>query len=467
MATQFINRYGRWAFAAALIAVLGLVFTAVKLPAGWLIAGMVGAAVTAILFRRQLNPPAKAMAAAQGVIGVVAVEPLTKLSGSDLVHFAGCAAFSVTITLGLSVVFGIMLARFAPDLGVATANLSLIAGGASTISSMARELGADERYVALSQYLRLTIVVLTMPIVLSHLGTADAAPGLVGAHDVWHWPGLLALAALVFAGGHLAKLVRMPAPYLLGPLVVAMVLALVDPSLDLLMNPTTVVTNIAYVVIGWQAGGGFALDVLRRFVKLIPLTLMFIALTIASCFAVALAVSSWGGCFAGRRLPRDDSRWHLRCARDRQRGPLRPHRGHPAGSAAGDDGVGGGHDSEDHRLAEQAPSRHRRGIGGFSAATNSCSGLPVVPYRSWILTSPELASVDRYRCAVARDTPISADTSADDIGWPDARSACSTRSFVGDATAVGDWTGASFGRRASSAASTSLPPRLVPDRILR
>jgi membrane AbrB-like protein len=239
------------------------------------------------------------MAAAQGVIGVVAVEPLTKLTGSDLIHFAGCAAFSIIITLGLSVVFGILLSRFAPHLGMATANLSLIAGGASTISSMARELGADERYVALSQYLRLTIVVLTMPLVLSHLGTSDPMPHLVGAHDSWHWQGLLALAALVLAGGCLAKLARMPAPYLLGPLVVASVLAIADPSLDLLMNPTTVVTNVAYVVIGWQAGGGFAVDVLRSFVKLIPLTLMFIALTIASCFAVAVAVSGWAGVSLG------------------------------------------------------------------------------------------------------------------------------------------------------------------------
>ncbi|WP_164478327.1 AbrB family transcriptional regulator [Mycolicibacterium stellerae] len=295
MTTRFVARYGRWVFAAATVAALGVVFTAVKLPAGWLIAGMVGAAVTAILFRRQLNPPAKAMAAAQGVIGVVAVEPLTKLTGSDLMHFAGCAAFSISITLGLSVVFGILLARFAPYLGVATANLSLIAGGASTISSMARELGADERYVALSQYLRLTIVVLTMPIVLSHLGDSDPTPRLVGAHDHWHVSGLLALAALVFAGGKLAKRVRMPAPYLLGPLVVAMVVAIAHPSLDLLMNPATVVTNVAYVVIGWQAGGGFAVDVLRRFVKLIPLTLLFIAMTIASCFLVAVAVSHWAG----------------------------------------------------------------------------------------------------------------------------------------------------------------------------
>jgi uncharacterized membrane protein AbrB (regulator of aidB expression) len=116
--------------------VLGVAFTAVKLPTGWLIAGMVGAAAIAILFRR--------------------------------------------------------------------------------------------RYVALSQYLRLTIVVLTMPLVLSHLGTSDPMPHLVRAHDSWHWQGLLALAALVLAGGCRAKLARMPAPYLLGPLVVASVLAIAN-----------------------------------------------------------------------------------------------------------------------------------------------------------------------------------------------------------------------------------------------
>ncbi|HEX9176537.1 MAG TPA: AbrB family transcriptional regulator [Mycobacterium sp.] len=290
-----ITRFGRWVSAAAIIAVLGVAFSEMRLPAGWLIAGMLGAATVALVSRRELNPPAKAMSAAQSVIGVVAVEPLTRLTGSDLVHFAGCAAFSVSITLGLSVVFGIVLARFAKDLGLATANLSLIAGGASTISCMARELGADERYVALSQYLRLTIVVLTMPLVLSQLGTADPTPRLVLAQDHWSWVGLLVLVVVIYAGARLARLARMPAPFLLGPLVVGAVVAIADPSLARLMDPTAVVTGVAYVVIGWQAGGGFAVDVLRRFIKLIPLTLMFIALTIGSCFAVAVAVSEWTG----------------------------------------------------------------------------------------------------------------------------------------------------------------------------
>ena len=288
-----MKKYTRWASAAATIVALGILFTYLDLPAGWLIAGMLGAAIVALTSRRALTPPARAMSAAQGVIGVVAVEPLTKLTGSDLAHFAGCAAFSVGVTLTLSVVLGLALARLAKDLGTATANLSLIAGGASTISSMARELGADERYVALSQYLRLTIVVLTMPMVLGALGTRDSAQGLVAARDHWNVIGILAMAALIFVAGRAAKLVKMPAPFLLGPLVVTAVLAIIDPSFVSFVSPTTVITDVAYVVIGWQAGGGFAVDVLRRFVRLIPLTLAFIALTIGSCFGVAVIVSHW------------------------------------------------------------------------------------------------------------------------------------------------------------------------------
>jgi membrane AbrB-like protein len=288
-----MKNYSRWISAAAIVVAFGTLFAHVGLPAGWLIAGMLGAAAVALVSRSELTPPAKAMSAAQGVIGVVAVEPLTKLTGSDLVHFAGCAAFSVGVTLSLSLVFGLALARLAKGLGAATANLSLIAGGASTISSMARELGADERYVALSQYLRLTIVVLTMPMVLGALGTHDSSPGLVAAHDHWSVVGLLTMAALIVVAGRGAKLLKLPAPFLLGPLVVTAVLAIADPSLASLVSPTSVITDVAYVVIGWQAGGGFAVDVLRRFVRLIPLTLAFIALTIGSCFGVAVVVSHW------------------------------------------------------------------------------------------------------------------------------------------------------------------------------
>ncbi|MCP9274861.1 AbrB family transcriptional regulator [Mycolicibacterium arenosum] len=384
-----VTNYSRWISAAVVVIALGALFTYLDLPAGWLIAGMLGAASVALLSRRELTPPAKAMSAAQGVIGVVAVEPLTKLTPSDLVHFAGCAAFSVSVTLTLSVVLGLLLARLAKDLGAATANLSLIAGGASTISSMAKELGADERYVALSQYLRLTIVVLTMPVVLSALGTRDTAPELVAAHDHWSVVGLVAMAALIVAAGRGAKLIRLPAPFLLGPLVVTAALAVADPSLATLVSPTTVITDVAYVVIGWQAGGGFAVDVLRRFVRLIPLTLGFIALTIGSCFGVAVIVSHWAGVsLSDAYLATTPGGIYgvLAIANEVHSGPivvtLQVLRLITMVVAAG----------MIPKLVGWLSQRRGRAGG---AAVNSCSGRPVVPYLNPTVTSPAPASVAR------------------------------------------------------------------------
>ena len=62
----------------------------------------------------------------------------------------------------------------AKTLAPATALLSTLAGGASGISTMAPDLRVDHRYVALSQYLRLVVVTLTLPVVLELAGTAPA-----------------------------------------------------------------------------------------------------------------------------------------------------------------------------------------------------------------------------------------------------------------------------------------------------
>src|ERR1700733_186758 len=112
--------------------------------------------------------------------------------------------------------------------------------------------------------------------------------------------------------------------------------------------------------------------------------------------------------------------------------------------------------------------RYREGrFGRLSLAANSCSGRPVVPYRSPTVASREVASAARYLWAVAREIPIAAETSAADIGCSDFRNASSTSFFVEDPAIVGGAVAAIRGRRASRAASTSPAPRLARARILR
>ena len=59
-----------------------------------------------------------------------------------------------------------MLAR-TTEVDPPTAALGLVAGGASGIVGMARELGADDRLVAFMQYLRVLVVVLLTPLLVA------------------------------------------------------------------------------------------------------------------------------------------------------------------------------------------------------------------------------------------------------------------------------------------------------------
>jgi uncharacterized membrane protein AbrB (regulator of aidB expression) len=67
-------------------------------------------------------------------------------------------------TLVLSVVAGFVL-RLHPGVSAATGAFAMVAGGASGIVAIARELGADDRIVAVVRYLRVLVIILGMPLV--------------------------------------------------------------------------------------------------------------------------------------------------------------------------------------------------------------------------------------------------------------------------------------------------------------
>ncbi|WIM73235.1 AbrB family transcriptional regulator [Corynebacterium suedekumii] len=66
---------------------------------------------------------------------------------------------------------GMLLHRTEPAISRETGVLSMLAGGSSVMPALARDLGADYRYVALSQYLRLLAVSMTLPLVTALFAT--------------------------------------------------------------------------------------------------------------------------------------------------------------------------------------------------------------------------------------------------------------------------------------------------------
>ena len=97
---------------------------------------------------------------------------------------------------------------------------------------------------------------------------------------------------VVACAGPVGRRLHIPAPYLLTPLLVALLLALAGPGAVVPAVPDGA-KEAAYILVGWQAGGSFSRTAMALFVRLLPRTLLFIAVTIGGCFAVATCASAW------------------------------------------------------------------------------------------------------------------------------------------------------------------------------
>src|SRR6185312_846567 len=202
---------------------LGWLLSALRVPSGWLIAALASAGAVAVLTGRQLIPARALLRPAQGCIGLLATAPLAGAAVPTIVRHLGVSAVCSGATLIVCLLCTLVLVRVAKTLSPATALLSTLAGGASGISTMAPDLRVDHRYVALSQYLRLVVVTLTLPVVLALTGTPPVVPQIAGGGVS---VTTSASAAAVIAGaGYAALRLKWPAPFLLGPMLAGLPIA--------------------------------------------------------------------------------------------------------------------------------------------------------------------------------------------------------------------------------------------------
>ena len=135
----------RWLVAAPLSVALGLLFSYLGVPAAWILAGILGAGSVALVTEDDLPVNEHLFTFARGTVGVFAALPLVGMNPLPYL-LPGVVAGAVVISLGF--VGGLILANH----GVSreTGVLSLLPGGASLMPAIARDVGADIRYVSFS-----------------------------------------------------------------------------------------------------------------------------------------------------------------------------------------------------------------------------------------------------------------------------------------------------------------------------
>lgn len=279
-----------------LLSVFGGTFVEeIGMPAPHLLTGLVAGlvvALTGLARRTHLVLPRVVYLAAQAIAGVL-LGTYFSLPALGSVGWALVPLVAVTLfTLVLSVGAGLLVARHT-SLDEPTAALEMIAGGSSGIVAAADDLHADARIVAVLQYVRLILVVLSAPLLVRFVLAPHGTYAAVGAKEIEAISSLhgyvltIGLAALGAVAGTKLKI---PA----GALIVPLVLTALGGGLGLWndLQPPEVVREPAFVVIGLAVGLGFDVAVLRRAVRAAPIALAAIVGIVVACGALAGLVAA-------------------------------------------------------------------------------------------------------------------------------------------------------------------------------
>lgn len=293
----------RWMIVAPLSLALGWLLTMLNVPASWILAAIVVAGACALITGQDLPLARGVHIFGRSIIAVLAAIPLLIAPAGELLHYLAPGLVIAFFTVAVGVAGGLLLSRSRREISPETGVLSMLAGGASVMPVLAKDLGADFRYVTLSQYLRLLVVSVSLPLIThffapseTGLGSGQRDPtGVFGLGEFGTQTSVLALtvlALIVLAGEPLGRLLHLPAPAVLGPLVFTVGLGMVLPD-DINLEPPTLFKIIAFMAIGWMCGGALNMTALKVFSKQLPATFLFIFALLAVCAAAAGLLTIW------------------------------------------------------------------------------------------------------------------------------------------------------------------------------
>jgi len=286
-----VRRVLGWGLLIAVTAAATVPLTLVGVPSAALFAALVVGIVLAVASLAPRRMPRLVGVAAQGVLGVfigtMVQQDAVGALGADWPIVVAIAVATLVLSVGAGALLGLHR-----DVTPLTGSLALVAGGASGLVAIARELGGDDRVVSVVQYLRVALVTASMPVVVTlvyHADRSHAAAQNIQTDSAPWYLSVGMLVALVVAGGLGGRLIRLPGAGLLGPM--ALTVALELSGLSFGLTVPIVLVQVAYMIIGWQAGIAFTRDSLRSVARVLPAALaLIVALGAATAgFGVLLA----------------------------------------------------------------------------------------------------------------------------------------------------------------------------------
>jgi membrane AbrB-like protein len=274
----------KWAlFVVASIAVAAGA-QALRVPAAWLIGPMVVAiAMTTTGFRGRL--PRQTFTVSQALIAVTVAQTITAPIAIELAHQWMPILAAVLLSVAAGGIAGWALARYSP-IPAETAAWGSTPGGATTMTILAADFGADARLVAFMQYLRVTLVVLSASAVSRLLlGHAPSLSHQASSSGPFDPPAFAITLAFALVAGLAGKYSRLPGGQFLVPMLVAGIFhatGFFHPYMPWWL------LDAAYLGVGWSIGLLYTRETLLFALRMLPTLALSTLLLVALCAATSI-----------------------------------------------------------------------------------------------------------------------------------------------------------------------------------
>ena len=268
----------------------GAVGNYLGIPLGWLL-GAIVANMAASMHNLPVAIPTPLRRAALAVLGVMIGSAFTPQLLTRT-HEWGLSLAAMVVFLILAVAWAYFYGRQVTRFDKRTALFAGIPGGLGEMIMLGWSMGANPRTTSLAQSARLLTILVVVPLLLKVF--ADLEAGATAAPDsapqsALHMRDLIALTACAVASGFVARFVRAPAPFLVGPMLTTAALYLSGFSDGRLPVELIAFTQ---VVIGSGIGATFSgatlPELFRTFSLSIGLTLSLLALVVVFAYGVSL-----------------------------------------------------------------------------------------------------------------------------------------------------------------------------------
>ena len=267
-----------------------------RIPLPWMIGSMLGTAVAQMSGARLETLPGGRDA------GMVVVGLTLGLYFNATVVHEVATYWPWFVTLGLCAVgFGtlsaLLLARLSGT-DIATAYFGSMPGGASEMATLGEDYGVAADRVAFAHSMRMLLVVTVFPIGITVAGfsaTEEYQPVTIP----FDAGGLALLLALGAVAGAIARRVRVPTAFMMGPLLLA--IALTANGITFSSMPTPL-TNAAQVLLGSVLGSRYDRGFLAAAPRFVAALVPSVALTLVLATLTGWGIAAGSGVYLGSAL---------------------------------------------------------------------------------------------------------------------------------------------------------------------